>query len=73
MYKAWFPLTGKWLEFSEADIRVLVEPGEPFSGTLHAELLVPGPLVGGARRGVFEGRWTVRDALVATSVTVPHG
>ena len=73
VYKAWFPLTGKWLEFTEADIRILVEPGESLSGTLHAELLVPGPLVGGERRGAFEGRWTVRDGLVATSVTVPHG
>jgi hypothetical protein len=62
-----------WLEFTEADIRILVEPGKRLSGTLRAELLVPGPLVGGERRGVFEGRWTVRDGFVATSVTVPHG
>jgi 4'-phosphopantetheinyl transferase EntD len=73
VYKAWFPLTGTWLEFTEADIRILVEPGKRLSGTLRAELLVPGPLVGGERRGVFEGRWTVRDGFVATSVTVPHG
>jgi 4'-phosphopantetheinyl transferase EntD len=73
VYKAWFPLTGMWLEFTEADIRILVEPGKRLSGTLRAELLVPGPLVGGERRGVFEGRWTVRDGFVATSVTVPHG
>ncbi|MFF1720293.1 4'-phosphopantetheinyl transferase family protein [Streptomyces sviceus] len=72
VYKAWFPLTRTWLDFSEADIDILVAPGRPVSGTLRAELLVPGPLVGGERRGVLEGRWTVRDGLVATSVTVPH-
>ncbi|MET7736075.1 4'-phosphopantetheinyl transferase superfamily protein [Streptomyces sp. NPDC005402] len=72
VYKAWFPLTGRWLDFSEADIDIRVDPQQPFSGTLRVELLVPGPLVGGERRGVFEGRWTVRDGLVATSVTVPH-
>ena len=72
VYKAWFPLTGKWLDFTEADIEILVDPAQPSGGTLRAELLVPGPLVGGERRGVFEGRWTVRGGLVATSVTVPH-
>ncbi|WP_330324338.1 4'-phosphopantetheinyl transferase family protein [Streptomyces pseudovenezuelae] len=72
VYKAWFPLTGKWLDFTEADIDILVTPGTPYGGTLRAELLVPGPLVGGERRGVLEGRWTVRDGLVATSVTVPY-
>nr|WP_203614820.1 4'-phosphopantetheinyl transferase superfamily protein [Streptomyces sp. SID13726] len=72
VYKAWFPLTGKWLDFSEADIEVTVDPERPLSGGLRAELLVPGPLVGGERRGVLEGRWTVRGGLVATSVTVPH-
>ncbi|MEU0031413.1 4'-phosphopantetheinyl transferase superfamily protein [Streptomyces sp. NPDC006335] len=72
VYKAWFPLTGKWLEFTEADIHILVDLGQPGGGILRAELLVPGPLVGGERRGVFEGRWTVRAGLVATSMTVPH-
>lgn len=72
VYKAWFPLTGKWLDFSEADIAIHVDPQRPLSGTLRAELLVPGPLVVGVRRGAFEGRWTVQGGLVATSVTVPH-
>ncbi|KAB1144951.1 4'-phosphopantetheinyl transferase superfamily protein [Streptomyces luteolifulvus] len=73
VYKAWFPLTGLWLEFTEADIEVGVEPGERPGGRFHAELLVPGPVVGGRRIGSFEGRWTVRQGLVATAVTVPHG
>ncbi|MGW6888515.1 4'-phosphopantetheinyl transferase family protein [Streptomyces sp. PAN_FS17] len=72
VYKAWFPLTGKWLDFTEADIDVFADPGERHSGGLRARLLVPGPLVGGRRIDVFEGRWTVQRGLVATSVTVPH-
>ncbi|MFJ1968357.1 4'-phosphopantetheinyl transferase [Streptomyces sp. NPDC087903] len=72
VYKAWFPLTGLWLEFTEADIEVFVTPGERPGGGFRAELLVPGPLVGGRRLGSFEGRWTVRHGLVATAVTVPH-
>lgn len=70
VYKAWFPLTGRWLDFSEADIEVSVDPGGG-SGGLRAELLVPGPMVGGRRVGVLDGRWTVRRGLVATAVSVP--
>jgi 4'-phosphopantetheinyl transferase EntD len=72
VYKAWFPLTGKWLDFAEADIEVFMDPGHTTSGGLSAGLLVPGPVVDGRRVGRFEGRWTVGRGLVATSVTVPH-
>ncbi|GCB44294.1 4'-phosphopantetheinyl transferase [Streptomyces sp. NL15-2K] len=72
VYKAWFPLTRKWLDFSEADIELSVDPDDPLTGALRAELLVPGPLVGGRRLTHFEGRWTARRGLVATAVTVPH-
>ncbi len=47
VYKAWFPLTGRWLDFTEADIEILVDPDDPRRGTLRAELLVPGPTVSG--------------------------
>ncbi|QYX76223.1 4'-phosphopantetheinyl transferase family protein [Streptomyces akebiae] len=70
VYKAWFPLTRRWLDFSEADIEVTVEPGGR-SGGLRAELLVPGPVVGGRRVATLDGRWTVRRGLVATAVSVP--
>ncbi len=72
VYKAWFPLTGKWLDFTEADIDVAADPGERHSGGFHARLLVPGPTVGGRRIDHFEGRWTVSRGLVATAVSVPH-
>lgn len=70
VYKAWFPLTGRWLDFSEADIEVSVDPGGR-SGGLRAALLVPGPVVDGRRIDVFDGRWTVRRGLVATAVSIP--
>ncbi|MFJ9538550.1 4'-phosphopantetheinyl transferase [Streptomyces sp. NPDC101225] len=70
VYKAWFPLTGRWLDFTEADIEVSVGPDAPLHGGLRAELLVPGPLVGGRRLGHFEGRWTVQRGLAATAITV---
>ncbi|MFI6494677.1 4'-phosphopantetheinyl transferase [Streptomyces sp. NPDC050564] len=75
VYKAWFPLTKKWLDFSEADIDIVQGPtsgGPVRSGRFHARLLVPGPLVDGERVEAFDGRWTVQRGLVATVVTVPH-
>ena len=71
VYKAWFPLTGKWLDFSEADIDFHPAPGTPRRGGFRARLLVPGPVVGGQRLGHFEGRWITTGGLLATSVTVP--
>ncbi|WP_326574630.1 4'-phosphopantetheinyl transferase superfamily protein [Streptomyces sp. NBC_00481] len=70
VYKAWFPLTGRWLDFAEADIEVTVDPGGR-SGALRVGLLVPGPVVDGRRIDAFTGRWTVRRRLVATAVSVP--
>ncbi|MFE9021450.1 4'-phosphopantetheinyl transferase [Streptomyces sp. NPDC007808] len=72
VYKAWFPLTGKWLDFSEADIDVFADPGERHGGGFRARLLVPGPRVGDRRVDHFEGRWAVRRGLVATAVSVPR-
>ncbi|WP_314220975.1 4'-phosphopantetheinyl transferase family protein [Streptomyces zaehneri] len=79
VYKAWFPLTRKWLDFSEADIDLApatasaTGPAEGAEGVFRARLLVPGPVVGGHRLGHFDGRWTVRRGLLATAVTVHHG
>ncbi|MEU8032043.1 4'-phosphopantetheinyl transferase superfamily protein [Streptomyces sp. NPDC049099] len=72
VYKAWFPLTRMWLDFSEADITLHPGTGDAADGILRAELLVPGPRVGDRRLQVFDGRWAVRDGLVATAVIVPH-
>ncbi|MGW3731229.1 4'-phosphopantetheinyl transferase, partial [Streptomyces sp. NPDC000851] len=69
---AWFPLTRKWLDFSEADIDLVMDPHGRMHGRFQAALLVPGPVVGGERLGGFEGRWTVQRGLVATAVAVPH-
>lgn len=72
VYKAWFPLTGQWLDFAEADIDLVPEPGPVPRGRLRAELLVPGPRVGGRRVDRFEGRWSVSRGVVTTAVVVPH-
>ena len=66
VYKAWFPLTGRWLGFEDADITVNLA-----DGTFGARLRVTAPEAGGSRLAGFTGRWLARDGLIMTAVTVP--
>lgn len=66
IYKAWYPLTGRWLDFTEAAVRI----PDPGAGTFTANLLVEGPTVAGRPVTGFVGRWLVRDGLVVTAITV---
>ncbi|WP_173476392.1 4'-phosphopantetheinyl transferase superfamily protein [Streptomyces sp. 150FB] len=69
VYKAWYPVTKRWLDFTEAELTIDV-PGRGFT----ARLLVPGfELPGHGTVKEFDGRWTVRDGLVMTSVVIPAG
>ncbi|WP_432933586.1 4'-phosphopantetheinyl transferase family protein [Microbispora sp. CA-135349] len=63
IYKVWFPLTGRWLDFSEAVVDI-----DP-SGTFRARLLVADPAMG---THTLSGRWLVRDGHIATSVALPR-
>ena len=65
VYKAWFPLTRRWLDFTEA--RVTARP----DGTFTARLLVPGPIVADQRITALDGRWLARGGLILTAVTIP--
>lgn len=67
VYKAWYPLAQRWLDFAEADITI-----DPAAGTFHARLLVSGPaLPDGRPLTGFHGRWLARCGLVLSSVVVP--
>ncbi|WP_433497589.1 4'-phosphopantetheinyl transferase family protein [Sphaerimonospora sp. CA-214678] len=65
VYKAWFPLTGRWLDFHEASIAF-----DPSSNTFSARLLVPGPRVNGTQLGSFSGRWMVDQGLILTAIVI---
>ena len=65
VYKAWFPLTRRWLGFEEAAITI-----NPSDGTFTARLLVPGPVLDGRQLTGFTGRWLARHGLVLTAITV---
>jgi 4'-phosphopantetheinyl transferase EntD len=66
VYKAWFPMTGRPLEFEDAFITF-----DPDGGTFTAQLLVPGWRLGDSVLTGFEGRWAVRAGLVMTAIAVP--
>ncbi|CRK53212.1 4'-phosphopantetheinyl transferase Npt [Rhodococcus sp. RD6.2] len=71
-YKAWFPLTNRWLGFEDAHITFALEHSGPdgTTGTFHSDLLVPGETVSGPPLTSFDGRWLVDDGLVIAAITV---
>jgi 4'-phosphopantetheinyl transferase EntD len=68
VYKAWFPLTQRWLNFEEASVDF-----DPDQQTFSARLLVPGPVVNGAELTGFAGRWLVDHGLLVTAIVIPRG
>jgi 4'-phosphopantetheinyl transferase EntD len=64
VYKAWFPLTGRWLDFTDAEVTVGRMPDvftarlRPASGTPLEEI---------------HGRWLCAQGLIVTAVVVPPG
>lgn len=70
-YKAWYPLTGRWLGFEDAHITFERRDGDGApTGSFRSELLVPGHTTSGAPLTALSGRWIVTDGLVLTAVTV---
>jgi 4'-phosphopantetheinyl transferase EntD len=65
VYKAWFPLTGRWLGFADADITI-----DPADGTFSARLLVPAP-AGAPLGDGFTGKWLARGGFILTAIAVP--
>jgi 4'-phosphopantetheinyl transferase EntD len=61
IYKAWFPLTGRWLGFDDAVITIDAE-----GGCFWARLLVDGP----APLRKLTGRFLIEDALVLTAIAL---
>jgi 4'-phosphopantetheinyl transferase EntD len=66
VYKAWFPLTRRWLGFDEAAVTI-----NAANGTFSVRLLVQGPMLDGRRLTGFTGRWLARDGLILTAIAVP--
>jgi 4'-phosphopantetheinyl transferase EntD len=66
VFKAWYPLTGRWLGFEDA--RLTIDP----TGTFSAELLIDGSRKDGERPLTqLHGNFLRAHGLVATAVIVP--
>jgi 4'-phosphopantetheinyl transferase EntD len=63
VYKAWFPLTGRWLGFEDAD--VTITPAGTFTARLLAEPQSP-------CTASFAGRWLASGGLILTAIAVPR-
>ncbi len=71
VYKTWFPLTGRWLGFEDADVTF-----DPAGGTFHARLLVPGDCLPGAGTGpltAMRGRFAVAGGFALAGVAIAAG
>lgn len=68
VYKTWYPLTGRFLEFEEASLVF-----DPDAQTFRATLLVEGPTLTGNTLTGFTGRWLVDRGLLVTCVLLPAG
>jgi 4'-phosphopantetheinyl transferase EntD len=66
VYKAWFPLTHRWLGFEGAIVTLGPRPG-----TLEARLLTPGCRVADRAVSRVTGRYLVGDGFVFTAMTIP--
>ncbi|MFD9941973.1 4'-phosphopantetheinyl transferase [Nonomuraea sp. NPDC059023] len=55
VYKAWFPMTNRWLGFYDAEIDV-----DPFGGTFSAHIMAEGLR--------WQGRWLIRNGLIVTAI-----
>jgi 4'-phosphopantetheinyl transferase EntD len=71
VYKAWFPLTHRWLGFEDAAVTIELGAIDPTQGTFAARLLVPGITDAGHSLTQLHGQWLRSDELVITAIAVP--
>jgi 4'-phosphopantetheinyl transferase EntD len=68
-YKAWFPLTHRWLGFEDAHITFTVD-GSGSAGGFESKILVDPRAESGPPLTALSGRWSVGDGLVLTAIVL---
>jgi 4'-phosphopantetheinyl transferase EntD len=68
-YKAWFPLTKRWLGFEDAHITFEVD-GSGSGGTFESVSLIDGATLSGPPLTSLAGRWSVERELVLTAIVL---
>jgi 4'-phosphopantetheinyl transferase EntD len=67
-YKAWFPLTKRWLGFEDAHISF--EADGPATGTFVSQILIDPEALSGPPLTALRGRWSVDRGLVLTAIAL---
>jgi 4'-phosphopantetheinyl transferase EntD len=67
-YKAWFPLTKRWLGFEDAHITF--EPESQTAGTFVSRILIDPAALSGPPLAALQGRWSVDRGLVLTAIVL---
>jgi 4'-phosphopantetheinyl transferase EntD len=65
IYKAWYPVTRRWLGFEDAIVTL-----DRRERTFTARLLVEAPTLGQGSLADLSGRWLVREGLILTAIVV---
>jgi 4'-phosphopantetheinyl transferase EntD len=68
-YKAWFPLTHRWLGFEDAHITFTVD-GSGAAGAFSSMILIDPAAESGPPLTSLAGRWSVGDGLVLTAIVL---
>jgi 4'-phosphopantetheinyl transferase EntD len=68
-YKAWFPLTKRWLGFEDAHITFDIE-GSGAAGSFESVILIDGATLSGPPLKSLAGRWSVEREVVLTAIVL---
>jgi 4'-phosphopantetheinyl transferase EntD len=68
-YKAWFPVTRRWLGFEDAHITFTVDDGGT-AGGFESDILIDPAALAGPPLTTLRGRWSVRDGLTLTAIVL---
>lgn len=68
-YKAWFPLTARWLGFEDAHITFGVDPGG-VTGEFVSRILIDPSARSGSPLTELAGRWSVAGGLAVTAIVL---
>ena len=68
-YKAWFPLTHRWLGFEDAHITFTLDSSGS-AGTFRSRILIDPTAEHGPPLAALDGRWSVADGIALTAITL---
>ena len=68
-YKAWFPVTRRWLGFEDAHITFDVDETGA-AGGFQSQILIDPAALSGPPLQTLAGRWSVRDGLALTAIVL---